>query len=283
MGHLEVPEDDDFQRRSAADAVALVLHGCAAHRSTFWAWEPTVWAGVLGPSRKAFQDLYPGWADSSARSYAIGLAYLLGFSDLNLLGNVGRGAVARKVFGRARVDEAVSQVTSVLHGWGQRSPQVTARTASLVCHALLLNRSPLLQDLSVEVLQDLRANMTIPYSLRQNIHSLHRALAALGFTSPPPPLARLAPPPVEGVAGTWAGWGVQRWHDTSPLPPRGRKGRRNQMLRIGRWLAAEHPEIQELASGHASCAPPGSPRSTGSASVTTCRPRTLTRSASVSR
>jgi integrase len=244
MGHLEVPEDDGFQRRSAADAVALVLHGCAARRSTFWAWEPAIWAEVLGPSRKAFQDLYPGWADSSARSYAIGLAYLLGFTDLSLLGSVGRGAVARKVFGGACVDEAVGRVTSVLHGWGQRSPQVTARTASLVCHALLLNRSPLLQDLSAGVLQDLRMNMTIPYSLRQNIHSLHRALAALGLTSPPPPLARLAPPPVEGVAGTWAGW-VQRWHDTSPLPPRGRKGRRNQMLRMGRWLAAEHPEIEE--------------------------------------
>jgi hypothetical protein len=53
------------------------------------------------------------------------------------------GAVARKVFGQAAVDQAVEQVTSVLHGWGQRSPQVTVRTASLVCHALLLNRSPL--------------------------------------------------------------------------------------------------------------------------------------------
>jgi integrase len=242
--HLEVAEEDDFQRRSASDAVALVLRGCVTHRRNFWVWDAAAWAEVLGPTRQAFQGLYPGWADSSARSYAIGFAYLFGFTELNLLGNVGRGAVARKVFGRARVDDAVGQVTSVLHGWGQRSPQVTARTASLVCHALLLNRSPVLEDLSADVLQDLRTNMTIPYSLRQNIHSVHRALAALGFTSPPPPPARLARPPVEGVAETWAGW-VQRWHDTSPLPPRGRKDRRNQMLRIGRWLAVEHPGIQE--------------------------------------
>lgn len=180
---------------------------------------------------------------SSAWTYAIGLAYLFGFTELSLLGNVGRAAVARKVFGSARVDDATGRVTSVLHGWGQRSPQVTARTESLVCHALLLNRSPRL-DLSAEVLQDLRANTAIPCSLRQNIRSLHRALAALGLASPPSPPSRLARPPVEGVAPAWAGW-VQRWHDTSPLPPRGRKGRRNQMLRMGRWLAAEHPEIQE--------------------------------------
>ena len=73
---LEVPEENDFQRRSAANAVALVLRGCAARRTSFWAWDAAAWAEVLGPSRKAFQDRYPGWADSSARTYAIGLAYL---------------------------------------------------------------------------------------------------------------------------------------------------------------------------------------------------------------
>jgi hypothetical protein len=71
---LEVPEENDFARRSAADAVALVLHGCAARRTSFWAWAAAAWAEVLGPSRKVFQGRYPGWADSSARTYAIGLA-----------------------------------------------------------------------------------------------------------------------------------------------------------------------------------------------------------------
>jgi len=39
---------------------------------------------------------------------------------------------------------------------------------------------------------------------------------------------------------------VQRWYDTAHVcRPRSRKARRNQMLRIGRWLAAEHPEVQQ--------------------------------------
>ncbi|MFI9839250.1 hypothetical protein ACIHFD_19600 [Nonomuraea sp. NPDC051941] len=99
--HLEVSVTDDFQRRSATDAVALVLRGCATYGTSFWAWDAAAWAEILGPGRKAFQGSYPGWADSSARSYAIGVAYLFGFTDLNLLGNVGRAAVARKVFGMA--------------------------------------------------------------------------------------------------------------------------------------------------------------------------------------
>ena len=236
--------DDWFHHRSARDAVAVILRGCATVGASFWAWDAATWAGVLGISGKAFLTTYPRWAHTSARSYAIALAYLFGFTELHLLGNVGRGAVARKVFGQAAVDQAVEQVTSVLHGWGQRSPQVTVRTASLVCHALLLNRSPLLADLSEDTLQALRANMSVPYSLRQNVHSLHRALAALGYVGPPRPPRRLALAPAEGVDPVWADW-VQRWHDTSTLPASGRKGRRNQMLRMGRWLAAEHPEVRE--------------------------------------
>lgn len=236
--------DDWFQRHSASDAVALLLRACATHRTSYWAWDATTWASVLGTSGKAYLAAYPRWADTSARSYAIALAYLFGFTELHLLGNVGRGAVARKVFGTAVVDQAVDQVTSVLHSWGQRSPQVALRTKSLVCHALLLNRSPSLADLSEDALQRLRANMSIPYSLRQNVHSLHRALAALGHVSVPRPPARLPLAPAEGVDPVWADW-VQRWHDTSTLPASGRKDRRNQMLRMGRWLAAEHPEVQE--------------------------------------
>jgi integrase len=242
---LDVP-DDDFQRRSATDAVALVLRACATRQTTFWAWDAATWAAILGPSRQAYKTIYPRWADTSARSYMIALAYLFGFDDLHRLGNLGRAAVARKVFGRARVDHTVSQVTSMLHSWGHRSEQVTVRTVSLLCHVILLNRSPRLEDLSAEVLQRLRSNPTIPYSLRQNLHSIHRAIAALGLTSPPPPPARLAPPPVEGVAVPWVDW-VQRWYETSTLPLSVRRGRRNQMLRMGRWLAAEHPESQEPA------------------------------------
>ncbi len=236
--------DDWHHRRSARDAVAVILQGCATHGASFWAWDAAGWAAILGTSGNAFLATYPRWARTSVRSYAIALAYLFGFTELNLLGNVGRGAVARKVFGEAIIDQAVERVTSVLHGWGQRSPQVTVRTASLVCHALLLNRSPLLSDLSDDVLNGLRTNMSIPYSLRQNVHSLHRALAALGHVGPPRPPARLALAPAEGVDPVWADW-VQRWHDTSPLPVSGRKGRRNQMLRMGRWLAVEHPDIRE--------------------------------------
>jgi hypothetical protein len=77
---LDVP-DDDFQRRSATDAVALVLRACATRQTTFWAWDAATWAAILGPSRQAYKTIYPRWADTSARSYMIALAYLFGFAD----------------------------------------------------------------------------------------------------------------------------------------------------------------------------------------------------------
>jgi hypothetical protein len=99
--------DDWFHRRSARDAVAVLLQGCATHRASFWVWDAAAWTDVLGTSGNAFLTTYPRWARTSARSYAIAVAYLFGFTELHFLGNVGRGAVARKVFGRAAVDQAV--------------------------------------------------------------------------------------------------------------------------------------------------------------------------------
>jgi hypothetical protein len=260
--------DDWFHHRSARDAVAVILRGCATVGASFWAWDAATWAGLLGISGKDFLTTYPRWAHTSARSYAIALAYLFGFTELHLLGNVGRGAVARKVFGQAAVDQAVEQVTSVLHGWGQRSPQVTVRTASLVCHALLLNRSPLLADLSEDTLQALRANMSIPDSLRQNVHSLHRALAALGYVGPPRPPRRLALAPAEGVDPVWADW-VQRWHNTSTLPASGRKVGVTRCCGWGAGWPLSIPTSGSRASGRESCARPGLPLSTACASATT--------------
>jgi hypothetical protein len=49
--HLEVQKDNEYQRRSAADAVALVLRGCATLRTSFWAWDGAAWCSASDAHR----------------------------------------------------------------------------------------------------------------------------------------------------------------------------------------------------------------------------------------
>ena len=43
-----------------------------------------------------------------------------------------------------------------------------------------------------------------------------------------------------GGARIWEQW-ADRWHATSTLTPRVRGGVRANLLKVGRWIAAEHP------------------------------------------
>src|SRR6202008_418959 len=92
-----------------------------------------------------------------------------------------------------------------------------------LCEVLLLNRSPRLEDLSLEVLEQTRQGNVAHY-LKTNLPLLSRALVSLGCLSHPLPLAvkdgerfgnhdALADVPSE-----WLIW-CQRWHETSTLSP----------------------------------------------------------------
>ncbi len=109
---------------------------------------------------------------------------------------------------------------------------------------LLLNRSPLLEDLSTAALAALRVHPAMSGQWAKDLHGVHRAVAALGHADPPPLRGMTGPAAIEGVAATWAAW-VERWHATSTLTPDIRRGYRSVLAKIGRWLTAEHPEITE--------------------------------------
>lgn len=60
----------------------------------------------------------------------------------------------------------------------------------------------------------------------------------------PPELPAPPEPPTECVDPLWSEW-VMRWEATSTLAPHKRRQARGILLKVGRWLAAEHPEVRE--------------------------------------
>ncbi len=241
---LLMPPTVDY-RRTADDAVALVLHGCATVGTAFWGWNTEEWLRVLGADQTVFRSLYPSWVDASCRPSAIALAYLLGcFADFHKLSAFNRPALAGKIFGAERIDAAVDQVMSVLRGWGYHSAETPEKLRRVVCEALLRNRSSDLAALSAPVLEGLRADPTLSPALRSTLYGVHRALAALGLVPPPPSAVGGQSPMIEGVDPTWASW-IERWHATTTLTADVRDTMRTTLFKVGRWLADAHPEIQE--------------------------------------
>ena len=116
----------------------------------------------------------------------------------------------------------------------------------MLSQALLLNRSPRLEDLTTEAFDAAaRAIPRPPATSGSTLYALQRAVAALGLLRS----AGAADGPTHAPASrrhapAWAEW-VERWHATSTLTPRVRATVRTILAKAGRWLAAEHPEITE--------------------------------------
>ncbi len=115
----------------------------------------------------------------------------------------------------------------------------------MLCDVLLLNGSPLLEDLTAEVLEEAgEADTTVPWRLC--LQRISRVLVALGL------IPRALPhgyskarggKRIDLTAGISPGWitAAERWRNTSTLTPKTRKGLFYVLLKVGRWLSATHP------------------------------------------
>ena len=236
--------DHDAARgaRYARDAAGLVLMRCGDLQRSFWGWSEQDWIDLIDPSGENFRRTWPGQIGPNARSYVLASAYLLtGFTAFDRVGRFQRPGLARRVFGRQPVDDAVRQVRKVLAGWGYsaREPHLTA----MISQMFLLNGSPLLEDLTSDLLLRLRSDPAMGEYRGSTLYGVHRAVAALGHADPPPPL-EYGPGlvAIEGTAPGWAEW-VERWYATSALTPKVRASYRSVLSKAGRWRAAGHPGI----------------------------------------
>ena len=133
----------------------------------------------------------------------------------------------------------------VLDRWGYHISKGTrSRMRGVFSQALLINRSPRLEDLDTAAFAALRAHPATNGHQGSMLYALQRAVAALGHCDPPVRTGYLQPAGIEGADPAWAGW-IERWHATSTLTPKVRDIIRTIMAKAGRWLAVEHPEITE--------------------------------------
>ena len=234
--------DTALHRRSALDAAGLVLARCAEEGAAYWGWPDEAWVRLIGQNRHAFARPWPDWVDQTVRPYVAAYAYLLcGFDALHCLGSFNRLALAWRVFGREAVDLAQESITAKLEGWGYRSAHTDLFIRTFLAQLLLINRSARLENLTDDVLRQVRDDPRVG-SRRRPLHAIHRAVAGMGFASPPAAPTRGRQMPAQGAPAEWIAC-VDRWFTTSTLTPEVRREYRSILIKAGRWLAAAQPGV----------------------------------------
>jgi integrase len=217
----------------------------------FWGWSSEQWTETIGSSSDAFRRQTRRGPD--IRKQLIVAAYLLcDFSRFDRIGQVNLVTFAALVFGNETVDAAVRRVTDELHSWGYSGARLAQGSLpSALCEALLVNRSPRLEDVTTTLLEQLRAN-SIAETHKESLVSISKALAKFRIIKQalPPGTASRRQLGIGGaferVHPEWVLW-VQRWVETTTYANKTAAGYVYSLLGVGRWLFANHPEVTSPA------------------------------------
>ncbi|MFI0772712.1 hypothetical protein ACH4TQ_48885 [Streptomyces sp. NPDC021218] len=236
------------RRRAMLDVIAVLLTQCAESGRTFWDWTAEEWIHLLGRSQAEFRKHAPAWAGDEVRPYLAAHAYLLVSLDaFHQLGGFQRLTLSRRIFGRDRVNSEITRGRAILGSWGYRLGRDDGTLLPTVaCQLFLLNRSPHLEDLDTALFDRVRRDRLLDGSRLNTLHAMQRAVAELGFCAPPAASTGRHTSRATGGAETWERW-ADRWHATSTLTPRVRGSIRSNLLKVGRWIAAEQPEAADPA------------------------------------
>jgi integrase len=228
--------------------VRCMLMEMHRRQTAFWGWSMEEWRESVGPTRAAFALRYGRSRAQNvrARTYLPLLAYLLDVlpNPGPLIELIEMPPLAERVFGKEVIDSAVERLITILRGWGYQQ-QERHPFVACVAYLLLCNKSPHLEDLSIDLIEAVGQACRLR-GVQKHLAQISRALFALGLLPRHLPDLRRERAVVEsGIDGSvseeWLAW-CQRWRNQSVRGTR--RSVYYQLLKVGRWLKATHPEVK---------------------------------------
>jgi integrase len=237
----------DYDRAALREILYLLV--CEMHRQQriFWGWSTATWLQLLNaePNHPQYHTI------NSYRQCVFLIAYTLcAFSATEQVRLLDLSGVGWRLFGAQRVDHTVQRVQTVLRSWGYREKKTKRILPGVIIRSLVVNRSPQLEDLSLELLARLRACQPVRES--HAFVQLSRVLVHLGILSQPlahgpnPRGSGAASGALTGVPEEWLDW-CQRWQATTTRSPHTTGREYYYLLKTGRWLAVHDPSVTSPA------------------------------------
>jgi hypothetical protein len=151
--------------------------------------------------------------------------------------------LARRVFGRASLEREVSRVLDHMHQIGyQPSARHNHTLPGAIARLLLMTGCCELESITLDLLEASWKQAPVRSSLRRAYFRLTHVLNSMGLVLDRLRWASYTGSDTVDLSPTWLAW-CRRWHGTSTLAPRTREAAYHHLLRMGRWLAREHPSV----------------------------------------
>jgi integrase len=222
----------------------IILYEMNERQTSFWAWSKNDWYEILRPTHKEFKQYYK--VEDDCRPKLTLFIYLLfHFNAYRIHKKFYSALFANRLFGEELVSAAIKTAKKAYLSLGYGEARIKNRFDSIICNVLIANRSPYLEDLTKEFLEELRQDTRFPKYFASDMVWLSHVLCSLEIISSS--LKRVkrdnrVPKAITGVNPKWASW-CQRWYDTSTYASKTKKSTYYALLKAGRWLNQEHSII----------------------------------------
>ena len=224
-----------FRRIRRPGLKILLLREMLRRGRSPWGWTEDEWLETIEKSGRERHSV-------SAAAYL-----LCQFDGLHRLGrrNFVFCCLSHRIFGRERLRALFSEVREMLLSWGYRERLAGIYAPRVLCELLITNRSPRLEDLTLELIETVAQRRVTPMGT-WCLSAISKVLAGRGIISAP--IMRMHKPKranpelTVGVPEKWA-QSAKYWYENGTRCSRLRRADYYFVLAVGRWLAAEHPTI----------------------------------------
>jgi hypothetical protein len=228
---------------SQRETTNFLLRAMDQRGTSYWAWNRAAWRDVF-----AMAASRPGRA-TNGRVELMAVAYLLGgvrcFYDFGRLHHTN---LAKRLFGRERVDEALRRIYDELTTWGYRDKSTQQLLDTLTVLQLLCG-SPYPEAITRQALEACH-QVYLPLPMHRFVVRISKVLTHWHVIEQPLTPHTNDPRPttvtIAGVHPDWLTW-CQRWKATSTITSKSKQGYYYGLLQAGRWLAEHHPQITSPA------------------------------------
>ncbi|WP_375434925.1 tyrosine-type recombinase/integrase [uncultured Hymenobacter sp.] len=242
---------------------ALLLKEMHERQTAMWAWDEATWLEIVGVTQLDFRDRYSDfqtdWLPMLPNSFClrpilVNCAYLIkGVAIHQFITGYQIGTSARRILGDQAVEVAIETIRAEMNRTGRSAYFNVPGLTNCICLALLLNRKPELEKLTIDILQQVSAKPNLYKALGNACVTISEALYSQGIlTQVLPPLtgafqlaARKAkvPTPKRRKDLLPPEWGerLDQWCKDCGKQPRTVESQRSRIAKIIRYVVDKYP------------------------------------------